>query len=55
MGDRGAAAASTCPCGNELRNRLHDTGVEVVTVALDVDADDARPFIEKAAAPSIRR
>jgi tetratricopeptide (TPR) repeat protein len=32
----------------ELRNELHPRGLEVVTVALDVDADEARPFIEAA-------
>jgi hypothetical protein len=31
-----------------LRERLHPKGLEVVTVALDVDADAARPFIEEA-------
>jgi len=36
------------PLWKELRNRLHDKGVEIVTVALDVDADAARPYIEKA-------
>jgi len=30
-----------------LRERLHPNGLEVVTVALDVDADEARPFIEQ--------
>ncbi len=38
------------PLWNDLRNRLHDKGVEIVTVALDVDADAARPYIEKAEA-----
>jgi hypothetical protein len=32
----------------ELRTELHPQGVEVVTVALDVDADAAKPFIEQA-------
>ena len=32
-----------------MRNELHPLGVEVVTVALDVDPEDARPFIEAAA------
>jgi hypothetical protein len=32
----------------ELRNRLHPQGLEVVTVALDVDPEAARPFIEAA-------
>jgi hypothetical protein len=32
----------------ELRTELHPRGVEIVTVALDVDADAARPFIEAA-------
>jgi tetratricopeptide (TPR) repeat protein len=32
----------------ELRNELHPRGLEIVTVALDVDADEARPFIEAA-------
>jgi tetratricopeptide (TPR) repeat protein len=32
----------------ELRTELHPQGVEIVTVALDVDADAARPFIESA-------
>jgi hypothetical protein len=31
-----------------LRERLHPQGIEIVTVALDVDADAARPFIEQA-------
>ena len=31
-----------------LRERLHPKGLEVVTVALDVDEDAARPFIEEA-------
>ena len=31
-----------------LRTELHPQGVEIVTVALDVDADEARPFIEAA-------
>jgi hypothetical protein len=34
----------------ELRNRLHPQGLEVVTVALDVDPDAARPFVEAAGA-----
>jgi hypothetical protein len=34
----------------ELRNELHPRGLEVVTVALDVDADAATPFIEQAGA-----
>jgi hypothetical protein len=34
----------------ELRAQLHPRGLEIVTVALDVDADAARPFIEQAAA-----
>jgi hypothetical protein len=34
----------------ELRTRLHPQGLEVVTVALDVDVDAARPFIEAAGA-----
>jgi len=33
-----------------LRAELHPLGVEIVTVALDVDADAALPFIEAAAA-----
>jgi hypothetical protein len=32
----------------ERRTELHPRGLEVVTVALDVDADAARPFIEAA-------
>jgi hypothetical protein len=32
----------------ELRTELHPRGVEIVTVALDVDAEAARPFIEGA-------
>ena len=32
----------------ELRTELHPRGLEVVTVALDVDAEAARPFIEAA-------
>jgi hypothetical protein len=32
----------------ELRNRLHPKGLEVVTVALDVHPEAARPFIEDA-------
>jgi tetratricopeptide (TPR) repeat protein len=32
----------------ELRTELHPKGLEVVTVALDVDAEAARPFIEDA-------
>ena len=32
----------------ELRTELHPKGLEIVTVALDVDADEARPFIEAA-------
>ena len=31
-----------------LRTELHPAGLEVVTVALDVDAEAARPFIEEA-------
>ena len=31
-----------------LRERLHPHGLEIVTVALDVEADQARPFIEEA-------
>jgi hypothetical protein len=31
-----------------LRTELHERGLEVVTVALDVDGDAARPFIEAA-------
>jgi hypothetical protein len=32
----------------ELRSELQPRGLEIVTVALDVDADAARPFIEQA-------
>jgi hypothetical protein len=32
----------------EQRTRWHPLGLEVVTVALDVEASDARPFIERA-------
>jgi hypothetical protein len=32
-----------------LRTELHPRGLEIVTVALDVDADAARPFIDQAA------
>jgi len=32
----------------ELRTELHPRGLEIVTVALDVDADAARPSIEQA-------
>ena len=32
----------------ELRTELHPRGLEVVTVALDVDAEAARPFIDAA-------
>jgi hypothetical protein len=32
----------------ELRSRLHPRGLEVVTVALDVEPEAARPFIEAA-------
>ncbi len=32
----------------ELRTELHPRGLEIVTVALDVDADEAKPFIEAA-------
>jgi hypothetical protein len=31
-----------------VRSELHPRGLEVVTVALDVDASEARPFIEQA-------
>jgi len=34
----------------ELRRELHPHGLEIVTVALDVDPDQARPFIEQAGA-----
>ncbi len=34
----------------ELRTELHPRGLEIVTVALDVDPDAARPFIEEAGA-----
>jgi tetratricopeptide (TPR) repeat protein len=34
----------------ELRTELHPQGLEIVTVALDVEADEARPFIEAAEA-----
>jgi hypothetical protein len=33
-----------------LRTELHPRGLEIVTVALDVDADAARPFIEESGA-----
>jgi tetratricopeptide (TPR) repeat protein len=33
----------------ELRNELHPDGLEIVTVALDVDPEQARPYIEGAA------
>jgi hypothetical protein len=33
-----------------LRNEVHPKGLEIVTVALDVDADAARPFVDAAAA-----
>jgi peroxiredoxin len=36
------------PLWQQLRERWKPLGVEVVTVALDVEANDARPFIEKA-------
>jgi peroxiredoxin len=36
------------PLWQQLRDRWKDEGVEVVTVALDVEASEARPFIEKA-------
>jgi peroxiredoxin len=48
------AWASWCGCRfdlplwQQLRARWSADGVEVVTVALDVDANDAKPFIEKA-------
>src|SRR5262245_34122850 len=48
------AWASWCGCRfdlplwQQLRERWSSAGVEVVTVALDVEADDAKPFIEKA-------
>jgi len=48
------AWASWCGCRfdlpiwQELRTRWHERGLEVVTVALDVEASDAVPFIEKA-------
>lgn len=32
----------------ELRTRLHPHGLEIVTVALDVDIDAARPFVDAA-------
>ena len=32
----------------ELRNRLHPKGLEVVTVALDIEIDAAHPFIDAA-------
>ena len=34
----------------ELRTELHPRGLEIVTVALDVDPEAARPFIEQAGA-----
>ena len=33
----------------ELRQRLHPAGLEIVTVALDVDVEAARPFVDAAA------
>ena len=36
------------PLWQQLRERWKPLGVEVVTVALDVEADDAKPFIERA-------
>jgi len=36
------------PLWQDLRERWNPLGVEVVTVALDVEAADARPFIERA-------
>ena len=50
------AWASWCGCRfdlplwRDLRDRWAPRGVEVVTVALDVDPDAARPYIEKASA-----
>ncbi len=43
------------PLWQNLRDRWKERGVEVVTVALDVEASEAKPFIEKAHAehPSI--
>jgi hypothetical protein len=35
-----------------LRNELHPQGLELVTVALDVEVDDARPFVEAAGGES---
>ena len=32
----------------EVRTELHPKGLEIVTVGLDVDADEAKPFIEGA-------
>ena len=34
----------------ELRSEIHPRGAEVVTVALDVNIEDARPFVQAAAA-----
>jgi hypothetical protein len=34
----------------ELRAELHPRGLEVVTVALDLNVEDARPFVERAGA-----
>jgi peroxiredoxin len=48
------AWASWCGCRfdlplwQQLRERWNREGVEVVTVALDVEANDAKPFIDKA-------
>jgi tetratricopeptide (TPR) repeat protein len=37
------------PGWQALRTELHPRGLEIVTVALDVDPDQARPFVEQAA------
>ena len=36
------------PVWQELRRELHPRGLEIVTVALDTNADAARPYIERA-------
>src|SRR5215211_4964035 len=38
------------PVWQALRTELHPRGLEIVTVALDIDATQARPWIEAASA-----
>ena len=54
-GRRGEAAASTCPCGRHCAPSCHPLGLEIVTVALDVDGERGTPVRSRRPHPNTRR